>query len=149
MGRQQAGEAVYPPRYFTGFVVIRPERSRGPVRVSFANAPWLPLNLHEAIICPGTRESPWYSAHENAWNFPGGKLLEIQYAISVFNARTGRARIEKFNHPFDHPEAVTIARSGEGIYLRAHGRPLFRVYPLGEVMPRCGTNACRVVQFIA
>jgi hypothetical protein len=148
MANKTAGNTVYPPRYFAGWVILRPQKGGDALRVSFGNAPLLPLDAGCALIYPGTRDSAFYSAWLHAQKFPTGSVSVIQYAISVYDAGKDRYLVEKFNHKFVDAAGTVMERRGDALMLTAQ-RDLFRVYRADEVMRGLPRSRTPVVQFIA
>lgn len=144
MARGPVKKQVYPPRYFAGFVELEPWGGAAPVRVDFRNAPLVPLDETCGLLFPGTRDSAFYSAAEHAANFPGGWLTRVQYAISVYDDRSGSYFVERFNHPF-RPRTTTIKRVGDVVRISASR--LFLVQRVDETLTGLEGSAVPVVQF--
>lgn len=136
-------QTVNPPRYFLGFLVV--QRGRQAHRIDFIDAPILPLNPHCAAVFSAGRGDAYYSCH--AVRRPL-RVLEIQYAISVLNARRGTVQVEKFNHPFESPTLIGMLDGLTCIYTEGGG-PLYDTFPLGDVLDDYRGERRKVLQFIA
>ncbi|MGH9525734.1 MAG: hypothetical protein ACRD2F_03595, partial [Terriglobales bacterium] len=137
---------VYPPRYFPGWCIL--EKSDGArVQVLLAPAVLLPLSERRAVIYPSNPGSPYVSARHTP---PlAGQLREIQYAISVFDAKAGAHFIEKFNHVFSCAVHLTQRFGRLEIEPVSSTRALFGAYRLDTIVTGPSANPLPCVQFIA
>lgn len=136
-------QTVYPPRYFLGFLTV--QRGARAQRIDFIDAPIIPLNAHCAAVFSAGRGSAFYSAHVTRRPM---RVLEIQYAISVLNAKRGTVQVEKFNHPFETPTLFGPLDGLTCLYTE-DGSALYDTYRLGDVLDNYRGERRRVLQFIA
>lgn len=147
MSRARAAQKVYPPRYFTGHVTLTDGRRK--TRVEFFNCVQIPISAKEARLFPAFPGSPFYGeAAKSLKKFDGWLLVDIQYAISVFDRVKGGHRIEKFNHPFER-ETHFIVHDDHVSIMCADGGDVYKDYKVNEVMDEVSACDTPVTQFIS
>lgn len=139
---------MYPPRYFVGWIILE-NRNGNVSRITFENALLIPVTMRRAYIFAGNWTAAYYGEAIRQSTL-GGRVQEIQYAISALNARTLRPEIEKFKHPFARPPSFYRDNDHFVITMPARTRePLFISEPLHNVLDRAQGSRVPVVQFIA
>lgn len=130
-----------PPRYFAGFVTVEHEGRMS--KWVFSGGIMIPTGGHECLIYEfdggpfAARTDPRLT----------GYLLEIQYAISIYEVKGGGSFIHKYNHPFELP--VRIQPHRRNVY-RIHTKSrLYKSFPAAQVMPEAKGCPHTVVQFVA
>ncbi len=138
---------VYPPRYFAGHITVK--RDARPVRVEFFNAPIIPISPKEARIFCGAPDSCFYDEGIAEFaNLHGAVLVDIQYAISVYDAARKGYEVEKFNHPFSK-KTVILYRGDYLSIVRPDGGDIYGVYDVNEVLDNVTACDVPVTQFIS
>jgi hypothetical protein len=147
MSRARAAQKVYPPRYFTGHVTLTDgKRSR---RVEFFNCVQIPISAKEARLFPAFPGSPFYGeAADSLRKFDGWRLVDVQYAISVFDRAKSGHRIEKFNHPFETDTRFIVHDDYVSI-MCPDGSDVYKDYKVNEVMDEVSENDVPITQFIS
>ena len=139
---------VYPPRYFAGHITLK--RKGKPLKVEFFNAPILPVSAFEARIYCGLPGSPFYE--EGAQEFAdlhNLEAMEIQYAISIYDAKQGGYTVEKFNHPFI-PGNTRLHFQGDHLAIRTKdGSPVYGTFKVNKILDDVSDCDVPVTQFIS
>lgn len=147
MSRSRASQKVYPPRYFTGHVTLTDGRRT--TRVEFFNCVQIPMSPKECRLFPAVPGDPFYgTAARTLRKFDGWKLVDIQYAISVFDREKGGHRIEKFNHPFEGDTRFIVLDDHVSIQC-PDGSDVYKDYKVNEVMDDVSDCDVPVTQFIS
>lgn len=147
MSRKRAEPQVYPPRYFTGHVTLTDGRRE--TRVRFFNCVQIPMSAKECRLFPAFPGDPFYgSAAKTLAKFDGWKLVDIQYAISVFDRAKGGHRIEKFNHPFEGDTRFIVHDDFISIQC-PDGSDVYKDYKVNEVLDEVTDCDVPVTQFIS
>jgi len=147
MPRKTAGPQVYPPRYFTGHITVT-RNGKTTTRIRFGNCVQVPISDKECWLFPAMPGDPYYAAAADLAKFDGWKLVDIQYAISVFDQGKRGHRIEKFNHPFETDTVLTVHDTHLCIQT-LNGDDLYKTYKINDVMDEVSSNDVPILQFIS
>ncbi len=147
MPRKHTGPQVYPPRYFTGHITLT-RNGKSTTRVKFFNCVQVPISEKECWLFPAMPGDPFYQAADNLQKFDGWKLIDIQYAISVFDQGKRGHRIEKFNHPFE-TDTVLLVHDRHLSIMTVNGDDLYKTYKINDVMDEVSPNEVPILQFIS
>lgn len=131
-----------PARYFPGFVVVEFQGIAS--KWVFTGGIMIPVSHREAMIYEFDG-GPFVQRVDQDLR---GVVLEIQYAISIFDTKENGSVIAKYNHPFDLPVRIRPVGDRGGYSLRCKSR-LFLSYPAPDVMPEAAGCPHKVVQFVA
>lgn len=147
MPRKRTGSNVYPPRYFTGHITLT-RNGKSTSRLQFENCVQIPISDKECWLFPAMPGEPFYQAAAELRKFDGWKLIDIQYAISVFDHGKRGHRIEKFNHPFESDTVLTVHDHFLSI-MTLDGSDLYATYKINDVMDEVSPNEVPILQFIS
>jgi hypothetical protein len=141
---------VHAPRYFAGHIVYFDNKTKEEKKIEFFNCPIIPKSLQSALLLPGAKGSPFYTDFREFEHLNCSRILEIQYAISVFDRSKDTYVVEKFNHKFEPSKLSMIYVSANGIVLRTSGKTrLYKQYNVNEVMDGVSWANVPILQFIS
>jgi hypothetical protein len=149
MDKSWKNRTVYPPRYFAGFIVVK--RKGKPFKVEFFNAPIIPISPYEARIYCGAPGSCFYEdACQEFEDLNNVEVLEIQYAISVYDAAKKGYTVERFNHPFKGDNNTKLYFEGDHLSIRTtNGDPVYGRYKVNRILDDVTNCEVPVTQFIS
>jgi len=147
MPRKHSGPEVYPPRYFTGHVTVS-RNGKSTTRIKFFNCVQVPISERECWLFPAMPGDPFYQAAADLQKFDGWQLIDIQYAISVFDPKKKGHRIEKFNHPFETDTRLIVNEHYLSI-VTLDGGDIYKTYKINDVMDEVSENDVPILQFIS
>jgi len=149
MDKSWKNRTVYPPRYFAGFVSVK--RKGRPIKVEFFNAPIIPISAFEARIYCGAPGSAFYEDGVQEFaDLNNLEVVEIQYAISVYDAAKGGYTVERFNHPFKGDKNTRLFFEGDHLAIRTiNGDPVYGKYKANRILDDVTQCDVPVTQFIS
>jgi hypothetical protein len=148
MANNWRNRTVYPPRYFAGHITVK--RKGSPLKIEFFNAPIIPVSAFESRIYCGMPGSCFYE--EGAQEFSdihNLEVMEIQYAISVYDGKLKGYTVEKFNHPFQAGN-TRIHFQGDHLSIKTKdGSPVYGTFKVNKILDDVSECDVPVTQFIS
>lgn len=149
MDKNWKNRTVYPPRYFAGHITVK--RKGRPLKVEFFNAPIIPVSAYESRIFCGAPGCPFYEESVQEFSdLHNLEVIEIQYAISVYDAAKGGYTVEKFNHPFKGDGDTKVRFEGDHLSIKTvGGDPVYGIYKVNKILDDVTGCDVPVTQFIS